>query len=202
MASRVVRPYHHGDLRSVLLLEAKLLLEEYGPSGLTLREMARRAGVAAPSAYHHFTSLEELAAIVAEQGFTELNDALAACPADAQGRRAPVGQAYIGWARANPGLYRLMFGEGFHSGIDGTPAIGVLRSQAHDLVMYGLYGRVGGPDVPAALLFAWSLVHGLALLVIDAQAGPEAEAIIPAVFRLASRSTPLAPSATANDGSQ
>ena len=200
MASQTARSYHHGDLRSVLLSEAKLLLEMRGPTALTLREIARRAGVAAPSAYHHFTSLEGLAAVLAEQGFTELNDALAACPADAQGRLAPVGQAYIGWARANPGLYRLMFGEGFRSAIDGSPAIGILRSRTYDLVVDGLRRRVSRPDMLAALLFAWSLVHGLALLVIDGHAGPEAEAMIPAVFQLAGRGIPLAPLAAADDG--
>lgn len=191
MAVRTAHSYHHGDLRRVLLSEARCLLDEHGPAGLGLREVARRAGVAAPSAYHHFANLDGLAAALAEQGFTELNAALLACPADAQGRLAQVGLAYIGWARVNPGLYRLMFGGGFRPAVEANAAIGNLRAQTHDLVVNGLRKRVPGADLPPAFLFAWSLVHGLALLMIDGHAGPDAEALIPAVFRLAAKGIPL-----------
>lgn len=191
MAAQAARSYHHGNLRTVLLSEARSLLEEHGPAGLALREIARRVGVAAPSAYHHFANLDGLAAALAEQGFTELNGALLACPADGQGRLAQVGLAHIGWARTNPGLYRLMFGEGFRTAIEASAAIGDLRADTHDLVVGGLRKRVPGADLPAAFLFAWSLVHGLALLMIDGHAGPDAEAMIPAVFRLAAEGIPL-----------
>src|SRR5882757_4380761 len=103
MANRIARPYHHGDLRNALLLEARLLLEEHGAAGLVLREVAGRARVAAPSAYHHFTNLDGLAAALAEVGFTELNAKLASCPTDVQGRLAPIRKTCVTWARANPG---------------------------------------------------------------------------------------------------
>jgi AcrR family transcriptional regulator len=60
------RTYHHGDLRQHLLSTARQLLEERGSAALTLREVARRVGVAAPSAYHHFASFDALAATLAK----------------------------------------------------------------------------------------------------------------------------------------
>ncbi len=96
------RPYHHGELRRTLLAAARRLLDEGGPAALTLREVARRAGVAAPSAYHHFPGLDALAAATAALGFAELAAVLEAALTDARGCLAPAGDAYLAWARANP----------------------------------------------------------------------------------------------------
>lgn len=193
MIIRMSRPYHHGDLRNALLDAARAVLEERGPSGLTLRETARKVGAAAPSAYHHFTNLEELAAALAEQGFAELTAALEAMPADERGRLAPLGLAYIAWARRNPALYRLMFGDSFGSAIGSNANIAKSRARTQELVVGGLRRQLNERDVPAAVLLAWSLVHGLALLLIDGQAGLETEAMIPDIFRLVARGIPLGP---------
>jgi AcrR family transcriptional regulator len=58
--------YHHGNLRSALLAQARALLDEDGPAALSLREIARRAGVAAPSVYHHFANLDAIFVALAE----------------------------------------------------------------------------------------------------------------------------------------
>jgi len=64
--------YHHGDLRRALLDAALELVNELGPSGITLREAARRAGVTHAAPYRHFADKGALLAAVAEQGFVQL----------------------------------------------------------------------------------------------------------------------------------
>jgi len=66
------RSYHHGDLRRVLIATALELAEEQDVSNLTLREVARRAGVTHSAPYHHFPTKESLLAAVAEEGFRAL----------------------------------------------------------------------------------------------------------------------------------
>lgn len=187
LATRADVRYHHGDLRKALLDAARALLEERGPAALSLREIARRVGVSAPSAYHHFASLDAIAVALAEQGFTELTDQLEAAPANAEGQLAPTGHAYIAFARANPGLYRLMFGEGFRDASRGSQAVRALRDRAYERVIAGLRNRLPADELAIAALFLWSLAHGLALLMIDGQvdAGADAEAMIRSVLRLA-----------------
>lgn len=199
MTRRPARAYHHGDLRRELLASARQLLEEGGPAALTLREAARRVGVAAPSAYHYFANLEGMAAVLAEEGFVDLAAALEAAPTDTQGRLAPAGNAYLAWARGNTGLYRLMFGES-HAGVGASGAVRIQRARVHALLVSGLHRRLPEGDVPVAALFSWSLVHGLAMLLIDGQAGPGAAAMVPDVFRLAARGLPLGPVADAAEG--
>ncbi|MBR0644990.1 TetR/AcrR family transcriptional regulator [Plastoroseomonas hellenica] len=192
-----MKPYHHGDLRRSLLLAARQLLEESGPAALNLREIARRVGVSAPSAYHHFASLDAIAVALAEQGYAELAERLdAALTAAGSGPLAPMGEAYIAFARANPGLYRLMFGEGFRVASAESKAVRALRQRTNASLRAGLQGRVPEGDVPATALYLWSLTHGLALLMIDGQTDHAAdpEAAIRAVLRLAG--TGLPPSAT------
>ncbi|SEE88952.1 transcriptional regulator, TetR family [Rhizobiales bacterium GAS191] len=184
--------YHHGDLRRALLDAARGLLEESGASALNLREIARRVGVSAPSAYHHFASLEAIAVALAEQGFAELAERLESAPTNAKGRLAPTGQAYIGFARANPGLYRLMFGEGFRMASDGSEAVRALRQRAYEKVTAGLQRRLPPDEVPAAALFLWALTHGLSLLMIDGQVDPgdDPQVMVESVLRLAGSGIP------------
>ncbi len=191
--TRSGRPYHHGELRRDLLGAARQLLDEGGPAALTLREAARRVGVAAPSAYHHFPNLDALAADVAAEGFAELAATLEAAPTDAQGRLGPAGEAYINWARANPGLYRLMFGEKFRQAVEASNGVQDGRTRTHELLVGGLAKRHLDTDLATAALFAWALVHGLATLLIDDPSNATMAARIPDVFRLAARGIPLGP---------
>ena len=184
--------YHHGDLRRALLDAARALLEERGPAALNLREIARRVGVSAPSAYHHFVNRDAIAVALAEQGFVELLERLDAAPADAERPLALAGPAYIAFARANPGLYRLMFGEGFRVASDGGHAVRVLRERVYERAISGLKTRLPADQVKVAVLFLWSLTHGLALLMIDGQVdlGADPDALIRSVLRLAGSGVP------------
>jgi AcrR family transcriptional regulator len=107
------RPYHHGDLRRALIDAATRLLETEGPSALSLRAVAREAGVSPAAPYHHFKDKGELLDAVAEEGWHELGEAIArrrAEPCDnPRAILTEIGVAYVAFARENPALYRLMY---------------------------------------------------------------------------------------------
>ncbi len=106
------RPYHHGDLRRALIDAASRLLEAEGPSALSLRAVAREAGVSPAAPYHHFKDKGELLDAVAHEGWTLLDQALAAAKAKAPSPReamSELGVAYVCFARENPALYRVMY---------------------------------------------------------------------------------------------
>jgi len=190
--SKTAGRYHHGNLRAALLCVARELLEEGGPGALNLREIARRVGVSAPSAYHHFESLDAIAVALAEKGFAELAEQFEAAPTNEKGRLAPAGSAYIAFARANPGLYRLMFGEGFRAASQKNDMVRSLRERLYQRLKRGLEQRLPAEQAPTAALFLWSLVHGLTLLIIDGQVEPgsDPDAMIESVLRLAGAGLP------------
>ena len=168
-AKKPRKSYHHGDLRNALLTAARQVLEERGPSFLSLREISRRVGVSAPSAYHHFPSRDALALGLAEQGAAELAEALAGASRAGGDALLPYGEAYVAFVRANPALYRLMFGEGFPGVSQYSQAIRDLRLRSYEIMKASLEKRLPDARLPVAALFLWALVHGLGLLLIDGQ---------------------------------
>jgi AcrR family transcriptional regulator len=106
------RPYHHGDLSRALVDAARRLLEAEGPSALSLRAVAREAGVSPAAPYHHFKDKGELLEAVAHEGWDLLDAALAKAKAAASAPReamSNLGVAYVCFARENPALYRVMY---------------------------------------------------------------------------------------------
>ncbi|TMV91354.1 TetR/AcrR family transcriptional regulator [Thioclava sp. BHET1] len=152
------RKYHHGNLRAALLAAARQALEANGPASLSLRALARAVGVAAPSVYNHFAGLEALTLALAQDGFAELAASLESARHDP----LEVGLAYLAFARSNPGLYRLMFGEGRR---DDSAEGAELREQ-RKAAFAPILALVGSREMA---LHDWALVHGLASLVIDGQ---------------------------------
>ena len=106
------RPYHHGDLSRALVLAGRRILESQGIAALSLRAVAREAGVSPAAPYHHFKDKGELLDAVAEEGWRELGASIvrarreAASPGKAV---TEIGVAYVCFARANPALYRIMY---------------------------------------------------------------------------------------------
>jgi AcrR family transcriptional regulator len=186
------RRYHHGNLR-LALIEAGLAELEAGERGdISLRGLARRVGVSANASYRHFADKEALLVALAAEGFRRFGAAQAAAarnhPAD--GFRA-AGRAYVDFARANPALFRLMFGRFTSSHRE--PEL----EQASTLAYDGLRAFVGqdlGPraspaQLAAGAVRAWSLVHGLANLILDGQldgVAGDTDALIDAVLRQSS----------------
>ena len=161
--------YHHGALRDALVEAGLAILAEGGdPAALSLREAARRAGVSAMAPYRHFPDKEALLAAVAAVGFERLAGRLKAADAGASGSDALVaqGQAYVGYALAEPALFRLMFGASLAKG-------GATKSREGDTAFSVLAERVGTVTTAEkreiVALHCWAIVHGLASLALDGQ---------------------------------
>src|SRR4030088_2135412 len=103
--------YHHGDLRAALVLAAMELLEESGETELSLRAVARRAGVSPAAPYRHYADREALVSAVAAGGYRELAERWAAAPPapSTPGQLPSVAIAYVHFALDRPALFRLMF---------------------------------------------------------------------------------------------
>jgi AcrR family transcriptional regulator len=105
--------YHHGDLRRALLDVSIAVIDKHGVDALNLRELAIRAGVSSGAPYHHFAQRQALFAAIAEEGFGYLEEAMVrerdAAPDDATSRLAALGRAYVSFATAHRGHFRVMF---------------------------------------------------------------------------------------------
>ncbi|MFC6937680.1 TetR/AcrR family transcriptional regulator [Actinomadura yumaensis] len=110
---RASAPYHHGDLRAACLQAARELLEEDGSAALSLRAVARRAGVSATAPYRHYADRDALVSAVAAQGYRELAEHLAAAHPSPESPEdlAAVAVAYVRFALDHPALFRVMFAE-------------------------------------------------------------------------------------------
>jgi AcrR family transcriptional regulator len=104
---------HRPDTRAALLAATEALVDERGPSGVTLREVARRVGVSHGAPLKHFRGLAELLTAVAADGFRALQAAVAGGMAEAGedplARLAGAGRGYVTCATARPGMFALMF---------------------------------------------------------------------------------------------
>jgi AcrR family transcriptional regulator len=194
-------PYHHGALHEALLKAAERVLERDGLAGLTLRAVAREAGVSHAAPTHHFGDLTGLVSELAAIGFRQFNAAMVAAgaagtsPMDKAIARA---KAYVGYAQANPGMYGLMFR---------TERLDMSRPslcEAANASFAGLAGAIGASrheqiseealslDQGAAIARAWSLVHGFTMLLLDDRlsdilrrlpAGTDAETLLEAMLK-------------------
>ena len=167
----VARPYHHGDLKAALLEHAEIILERDGIQALTLRAIARAAGVSHAAPANHFGDLSGLLSELAAVGFIRLNEMQAAARATMDGvpaRSRAMGLAYVTFARTHPGLFALMFRS---ERLDtNRPAL----RDAIDAAAQGLRSATVAPDQALSPLqraaqaaARWSLVHGFAMLLLD-----------------------------------
>ncbi|HEX4178457.1 MAG TPA: TetR family transcriptional regulator [Rhizomicrobium sp.] len=156
------RAYHHGDLRNGLLEAARTILEEESLAALTLRAVARKAGVSHAAPYRHFPNHEALLVELSIEGFDELRDSLIEA-SKAQGsesdRIATIGAAYMRFVAHRPALARLMFG-GQLPNRDQFPQLGLKADSIGQEIGNALHDSALG-------LAVWSAVHGLAMLVLE-----------------------------------
>ena len=161
--------YHHGNLREALVQTALKLIEERGPTGFTLSEAARAAGVTPAAVYRHFGGREDLIAEVALQGyelFAELLEfAYAGGKPSALAAFEKTGRAYLAFARKYPGHYIAMFESGV--ALNGSSdlarasnrALGVLEKAASELSRHIPAERRPPPAMFAAHI--WAMSHGV-----------------------------------------
>lgn len=166
------RSYHHGDLPRVLVAEAVALAGAGGPEAVTLREVARRAGVSATAVYRHFADREALLAEVAREARQALAGRMLAERAAEPRRRSPTraavarfratGRGYVAFATEQPHLIRTAFLPlPPASRPDDPDAYAVLTSAIDELVASG---AMPARHRPGAEVLAWSSVHGFGLL--------------------------------------
>ena len=165
------RPYHHGDLRASLLAAAARWLDEQGAESLTLRELARAAGVSHAAPYHHFAGRDELLAGVAEHAFDRLGDALAAAATAPDAARAllDIGESYVREALAHPAQFRLMFGPMLARKAE-HPGLRRAAERAFTVLLEASTRFAPERGLELALA-GWSLSHGAANLAIDGAFG-------------------------------
>jgi AcrR family transcriptional regulator len=153
--------YHHGDLRRALIEAAERILENEGPSALSLRAVAREAGVSAAAPYHHFKDKNELLAAIAQEGFELLAQAMrggAADEGDPRQRLNALGVAYVRFARDNPALYSLMYSTARERDQRAGGPFGLVKAA---MIEAGA-DTIGADDLELAQIAAWCAAHGLA----------------------------------------
>lgn len=156
--------YHHGDLKAVILAEAATLVAERGADGLSLRELARAAGVSHAAPAHHFTDRRGLFTALAAEGWRLLADALK----DARPEFIDAALAYVRFALDHPGHYAVMFDRSLTDPDDAELTAAVAAAGTELAQGVGtLDDSRAAQDPQAAALAAWSLVHGFSLLWLN-----------------------------------
>jgi AcrR family transcriptional regulator len=163
MVLAATKPYHHGDLRRALLSAAVSRVEEEGPSNLSLRDIARRAGVSHAAPAHHFGDKTGLFTAIAAEGFALLTTETAPL-ADRQDALLQLGFVYIRFAVEHRGYFEVMFRPDLYRETDADLV------QARDRSMEMLFraarqaARLPDGDITGLAVAAWSVVHGFATL--------------------------------------
>jgi AcrR family transcriptional regulator len=165
--------YHHGDLRKQLIAAVRELVEAHGPDGFSVSQAARKAGVSTAAPYKHFKDRDEILRGVVSEAMDRLHANMAAAaesrPHGSLETVAAIGQAYVDFARAEPGVFRLVFGltEGHENAPElhdkGEACFGVVAHAAADYL--GL--PVESPVIQRRAYMLWTCVHGHSFLIID-----------------------------------
>jgi len=188
MRKRQKATYHHGDLRNSLIAAAERLLVRKGVTALSLREVAKAAGVSHAAPRRHFRDKTALIEALAQQGFHRLREgnekAQTRYPTDPARQLVEAGMAYLFFAIEKPAVVHLMFG-----GVISLDDCGVELKQAADAAFESLVHIVGNgqksgiyrkADVVDLTLTAWSTVYGLSLMItaglLRERAGSQAQA--------------------------
>jgi AcrR family transcriptional regulator len=187
MESRIERqktkPYHHGDLRNALIQAGLEILAEGGSQELDLRKVARRAGVSHAAPYRHFVDKQALIAAINEEGFhllaERIDSTLHEVSDEPIEQLLGVALAYVRFAQENPWLMREMFSgitieretfESLH-----TASKSVYRLYTEVIRSGQERGKIVDSDPTALAGVLWSVLHGLATLIIDNQMRPYAD---------------------------
>ncbi|MFE7264806.1 TetR/AcrR family transcriptional regulator [Streptomyces sp. NPDC057592] len=157
------RTYHHGDLRRAVLTAALDVIRTEGPGALSLRDLARRAGVSHAAPAHHFKDRTGLLTAIATEGYERFADALADAP-DLRER----GVRYVRFAVDHPAHFQVMFQPDLYRTDD--PGLLTAKDRASAELRAGVTdlpaaGR--GDDARLAGVAAWSLAHGFATLLLS-----------------------------------
>jgi AcrR family transcriptional regulator len=173
------RPYHHGNLRTTLLEQAERTVRERGVEALSLRELARDAGVSHGAPRRHFPDRQALLDALADAGFqrlgAELREAVEAAGEDFQARLQATAAAYIRFATGDAALLELMFA-GKHHDASGSLEETAMQAFAvlFELILQGqAQGALEPGDPKRVGLVLFATIQGIAALVTGGIVGPE-----------------------------
>lgn len=178
------KSYHHGRLRETLVAHGVKLLARKGLEGLSLRQLARQAGVSAAAPYRHFPTAQALAEAIAVQGFQLLQATMLEAMMDpALAPLSPLerlGHGYLRFAQRNPEHLQLMFSGRMCPDPDqpdgplhaaGQAAFGALTGTIVEAQQAGVVAASVDPAVLAVV--AWSFIHGFSSLAIAGHLCPD-----------------------------
>jgi AcrR family transcriptional regulator len=164
MAERT-EPYHHGNLKAVLIKAAFQVIGKLGVDGLTLREIARRAGVSHNAPYRHFKSKEDLLAALATDSLRQLTGSVReAVDAESQQnlRLRAAARAYLEYALKNPARFSLTFHAAFDR--ESYPEYVVAYTDSLALLAELIQVHLKDVDTELASELIWSSIHGISEL--------------------------------------
>jgi AcrR family transcriptional regulator len=152
--------YHHGDLRRALLDAAAEVIADSGPAALSLRDLARRAGVSHAGPQHHFGDKAGLLTALAAEGY----DLLAAAQTAAGTSLLEQGVAYVRFAAAHRAHFEVMFRPDLYH--PDNPGLAAARDRSSAALRTGV-ASLGAGEVEQTGLAAWSIAHGFATLWVS-----------------------------------
>lgn len=165
--------YHHGDLRETLIAAAMELVRTRGAENFSLADACRLAGVSTAAPYKHFRDKQEILELVCQRGFDQMRaSAVAASNEGGEGTLAGIqlmGKAYVNFARSEPNLFRLMFGQNQalkHAVIVDEAGTGCFSYVVSQVALYCERERLAS-DPRAIAVKLWTFVHGAACLLIE-----------------------------------
>jgi AcrR family transcriptional regulator len=168
--------YHHGDLRRALLDAAIAIVERDGAHALTLRAVAREAGVSPAAPYHHFKDKDELLDAVSREGFRRQRQAMAMARASCGDT---LGVAYVEFANAHPALYRVMYDSARNmerlpeDSDDGESGFDLARR----IMDEASGGKLSELDLALSVIASWCAAHGVAEISAFPQFQPLRDAL-------------------------
>jgi AcrR family transcriptional regulator len=168
MPAARTKPYHHGSLRETVIAAAVAEVEAVGAAGVSMREIARRAGVSHAAPAHHFGDKAGIFTAIATQGFRIASETIGPAAAGPYGF-LDGGSAYIAFALSHPGHFEVMFQPQLYRADD--EELIAARDEAFQILYGSARALVGaGPDVDVTglVIAGWSLSHGFATLWLDA----------------------------------
>ena len=180
--------YHHGDLKAQLVEAVRQLVEEKGPDGFSVSEASRRAGVSTAAPYKHFRDKSEILKAVIIDGMERLEqhmvEAAEALPQGSLARIDAIGQSYIDFARAEPGVFRLVFG--LAEDHDEDPDLMARGQSCFEVILAEVAAYLGvQPDDPVVFqrtYMLWTFVHGHSFLVIDGKTAKKGQVVDEAAY--------------------
>ncbi len=180
------RPYHHGDLRQAVLEGALVAIAADRPAALSLRDVARRAGVSHAAPAHHFGDKAGVLTAIAAEGYVLLADAMMEAMRVGSGDLIEVGVAYIRFALERRAHFEVMFEPGLYRPDD--DAVARARAAAAEVLIGAvrdILPEASDEELWGGALAAWSFAHGFATLTLNTNFSPERSEDVESAVRLA-----------------